>query len=126
MKRYITLVMLMVGSVCFGVDMEKMIDRLIIIESSGNCNAIGDNGKAVGCLQIHPIMVKDVNRISRKNYTLNDRYSKVKSIEMCKVYFNHYGKNKSEEQLVRKWNGGPRGDTKTATIKYWNRYQGVK
>ena len=105
---------------------EEIVNNLITIESAGNNSAIGDNGKAVGCLQIHPIMVRDVNRILGKEvYTLSDRLSRQKSVEMASIYFNHYCKGDTEEQMVRKWNGGPKGDRKKSTIKYWKKYQTV-
>ena len=42
---------------------DKLITSLVQVESRGNSNAIGDNGKAIGCLQIHKGVVEDVNRI---------------------------------------------------------------
>jgi len=29
------------------------------------------------------------------------------------------------ETIARRWNGGPRGDKKRATIKYWNKVESV-
>ena len=46
--------------------LELLIPVLIHVESGGDVNAIGDMGEAVGCLQIHEIMVDDVNRIAGK------------------------------------------------------------
>ena len=100
--------------------LKLLILALIMVESGGDPNAIGDKGLAVGVLQIHPIMVRDVNRILGKDkYSLDDRYDRDKSIQMCKVYLTHYGKDKTTEQLARIWNGGPRGHLKEATKKYW-------
>jgi type IV pilus biogenesis protein CpaD/CtpE len=92
------------------------------VESGGKTNAIGDGGKAVGCLQIHPILVKDVNRIlGKQKYTLKDRKNRQKSREMFKIYVNHYAKGKSDEVKARMWNGGPKGHKKKATLKYWKK-----
>ena len=60
---------------------EDLIDAIIYVESRGHDSAIGDRGKAVGCLQIQPICVREVNRILRKHksnvrYSLQDRYSR--------------------------------------------------
>jgi len=99
---------------------EKLIKALIQVESGGDADAVGDNGKAVGILQIHPIMVKDINRILNEHrYTLTDRYDPEKSIEMCRIYFKHYGG--STEELARKWNGGPQGHKKKSTETYWKK-----
>ena len=38
---------------------EKLLDALIQVESNGNDKAIGDNGKAIGCLQIWKIYWTD-------------------------------------------------------------------
>jgi hypothetical protein len=104
----------------------KLIAALIHVESGGNADAIGDGGKAVGVLQIWPIMVRDCNRIlklrrSKLRYTLKDRYSRSRSIEMFKVWSSHYNKGASLEVIARRWNGGPKGDKKAATKKYWEK-----
>ena len=106
-----------------------LIEAIIYVESRGNDSAIGDRGKAVGCLQIHPILVREVNRILRRNdiplvYTLEDRYSREKSIEMFNIIAEQY-ECCDAEKVARRWNGGPRGDKKRATIKYWNKVQSV-
>jgi len=87
---------------------------IIQLESSDNAKAVGDNGLAVGPMQIQPILVADVNRIvGQQRYSLDDRRSYVKSAEMAFIYLSHYG---SERRLGRKpfardllliWNGGP-------------------
>ena len=97
---------------------------LAAVESNHNPNAIGDNGAAIGILQIHAIMVKDVNRISGKAYTLQDRRSKAKSYEMATIYLKHYGKPNAE-YLCRLWNAGPDGNTQAGTRKYWIKCQKV-
>ena len=113
---------------------DTLVDAIIYVESRGNDSAVGDNGKAVGCLQIHPIMVREVNRLLAKydiptTYTLEDRYSREKSIEMFNIvseeYYccEDYTFEEYAEIVARRWNGGPRGDKKISTIKYWNNVQ---
>ena len=104
------------------VDMEtNMISALIFVESSGNDSAYNESEDAVGCLQIRKTMVDDVNRILKnKIYTYNDRWSRTKSIEMLKIYCNHYNLN-TPEHIARCWNGGPRGLAKPQTVNYWSR-----
>lgn len=110
---------------------EDLINAIIYVESRGNDSAIGDGGKAVGCLQIHPICVREVNRILRKRksnvrYSLQDRYNRVKSVQIFSIITEHHWKcceyvtfMEYAEIVSRKWNGGPRGDKKKATLKYW-------
>jgi hypothetical protein len=97
----------------------NLISALIIVESSGNDLAIGDQGRAIGCLQIHKAVVADVNRITGSNYRHQDMTNRAQARAVCEAYLKHYGKGASTEQLARRWNGGPKGDTKSATEAYW-------
>ena len=108
-----------------------LISALIIVESDGNANAIGDHGKAVGVLQIHAECIQDVSRITGKSYTLADRRSVSKSREICAAYLKHYGrqyeritgKAATAETLARIWNGGPCGHKNPRTRRYWAKVQ---
>lgn len=108
-----------------------LLPLLIQVESGGNNAAIGDNGNAVGCLQMWKICVDDVNRISGKHYTYKDRYDRQKSLEMAQIYLTHYGKHYEKktghkanmEVLARLFNGGPAGYKKKSTIKYWKKVE---
>lgn len=102
-----------------------LINAIIRVESNGDTNAVGDSGRSVGCMQISKAVVDDVNRFSSKTYTYNDRYNRAKSIEIFKIYINHYATTKrlghtpTLEDIARIWNGGPNGFKKTATKSYW-------
>ena len=96
-----------------------LLNAIAEVESGDEADAVGDNGKAVGAYQIWKIYVDDVNRISKKNYTYEDRKSKKKSREMVKIFLNHYGG--TTEEMARKHNGGPKGHKKKATLKYWRK-----
>ena len=106
---------------------DNLVEAVIQVESRGNDSAVGDNGKAVGCLQIHPIVVREVNRLVSKHYTLDDRYSRAKSIEMFNIISEEYDCCEEytfmqyAEIVARRWNGGPKGDKKTATLEYWEK-----
>lgn len=111
----------------------NLINSLITVESNGNNSAIGDKGKAKGCLQIWDCVIKDVNRIYKKKYTKQDCFNRSKAIEICQLYLLHYGKNYEKktgkkvtaEILSRIWNGGPDGWQKESTLEYWNKVQKV-
>ena len=101
---------------------------MIQVESRGDSLTIGDNGKAVGILQIHPITVRDVNRILEKRgdtirYTYEDRTSQKKSIEMFYVWKSYYHIDSDFETIARCWNGGPKGMNKPATEYYWSKVE---
>jgi soluble lytic murein transglycosylase-like protein len=103
------------------MNITNLITALIAVESTGNDMAIGDNGKAIGPLQIHKAVVIDVNRITGSNYRHQDMTNRVQARAVCEAYLRHYGKGASTEQLARRWNGGPKGDTKTSTEAYWTK-----
>lgn len=103
--------------------LSNLISALIVVESSGNDLAIGDNGRAVGPLQIHRGVVQDVNRFTGSNYRWESMTNRAQAREVCAAYLTHYGRGATTEQLARRWNGGPTGDRKTATVDYWRRVQ---
>lgn len=109
----------------------KLIEALIQVESLGNDSAIGDQHlgePSVGVLQIRPIMVREVNRIlkkqkSEKRYKLKDRFSRDKSIEMFLIWKNYHHPEGGFETISRNWNGGPRGYKNKRTEPYWIKVQ---
>ena len=109
-----------------------LIPLLIQVESGGQNDAVGDNGRAVGCLQMWEICVDDVNRISGRSYTYEDRLSRTKSVEMVTIYLTHYGKHYERttgkkvtmEILARNYNGNPvNGYKNPKTLIYWAKVQ---
>jgi hypothetical protein len=98
---------------------------IVAVESGGNVNAIGDRGKAVGPAQMWEITVRDVNRIAKTHYSLDDRRDISKCAEMFQIYTDHYGKKYgwpvSDEVRAKVWNGGPSGPNKPQTEKYWQK-----
>ena len=100
---------------------DSLIDAIIHVESRGDSMAYNAGEDAAGVLQIRPIMMREVNRLLKKNkYTLDDRWSKSKSIEMFNVIKAHTT-NPTNERLARNWNGGWNGYKKKSTLKYWNK-----
>ena len=99
--------------------LSNLITALIAVESSGNDLAIGDNGRAVGPLQIHRGVVLDVNRFTGSHYRWEAMTNRVQARAVCEAYLKAYGKGCTTEQLARRWNGGPTGDRKSATEAYW-------
>jgi len=107
---------------------KPLVDALILVESSGNPKAFNKRENAVGCLQIRPIMVREVNRILRKQkserrFTKEDRWDCGKSKEMFYIWANHHHQISNDEIIARNWNGGPRGYKKQSTEYYWQKVQ---
>ncbi len=106
----------------FASPSERLIDALVHVESNGEAHAVGDNGKAIGPLQIHKEVVDDVNKAYGTSYTYADRKSIEKSREICRKYLLlHGGVNATNEKYARIWNGGPKGHRKSRTKPYWRK-----
>lgn len=130
MKKIFFFILLILSSSVKAVEVsQNLLDAIQTVESNGNENAIGDNGKAVGAFQIHKIYVDDVNSFSSEKFTYEDRNDKEKSQKIVKLYLEHYGKNyekktgkkATNEVLARIHNGGPKGYNKEATKNYWKK-----
>ena len=96
------------------ITFDQLIFALAIVESSLNPLAVGDNGNAVGYLQITPAVVEDVNTFYGTTYHMDDRYDTRKSVEIYKYYLKHWGgvfekktgNKPSAEVYAKMWNGG--------------------
>jgi len=108
------------------IQQPDIVKALIQIESSGRDNAHNISEDAVGCLQIRPIMVREVNRILRKQggtfrFGLEDRWDREKSLEMFHIWREHHHPDSTDEIIARNWNGGPKGYKKESTLQYWRK-----
>lgn len=108
---------------------DKLIQALIQVESEGNGLAIGDKGKAFGCLQLWNTYIQDVNRIYKTSFRHKDAFNRRTAIEITKKYLRFYakeytketGKLPNDEVFARIHNGGPIGYKKSATLEYWQK-----
>ena len=109
------------------LDLDRLIPALVQVESNGNPRAVGDNGKALGQLQIWSVVVLDVNRAKGTRYTHKDAFDPAKAEAICRAYLSIYatprrlGRTPTMEDAARIWNGGPNGHRKSATEKYWQK-----
>ena len=112
------------NSKTIAMNLNNLISALMIVESSNNDLAIGDQGRAIGCLQIHKAVVLDVNRITGSHYRHQDMTNRAAARAVCQAYLTHYGRGKTTEEQARIWNAGPQGHKKkTATQAYWLKVQ---
>ena len=77
--RFLHAILLLMCLSASAAPSEKLIDALVRVESKGSVNAIGDNGKAIGILQIHKEVVDDVNKAYGVAYSYEDRKCPIKS-----------------------------------------------
>ena len=103
------------------MNLTNLISALIAVESSGNDLAVGDGGRAIGPLQIHRCVVEDANKRFRTHYVHSRMTNRAESVEVFTRYVRIYAPNGTPEQIARRWNGGPRGDKKSATLGYWRK-----
>lgn len=108
---------------------DRFLDAIERVESRGNTRAIGDNGRALGSLQIWSSVVADVNRIAGTSFKHTDAFDRAKARRIARIYMNHYasprrlGRTASLQDYARIWNGGPLGHKKAATLGYWAKVQ---
>jgi soluble lytic murein transglycosylase-like protein len=106
---------------------QLFIMALISVESGGDNSAIGDNGAAYGCLQLHSAYVQDAAEHAGEDWTHDDAFDRETAIKIALAYFDRYatkqrlGRTPTFEDWARIHNGGPNGFKKTATDKYWKK-----
>lgn len=102
----------------------KLLDAMVQVESGGRLDLVGDNGKAIGPLQIHRICWVDAARYDKTLLSFGGKYEDCKRLEYAKkvvvAYWNCYASNNAScEELACIHNGGPKGFGKKATQAYW-------
>jgi len=101
------------------IPIDTLLNAVMAVESNFDTMAYNAKENAAGVLQIRPIMVREVNRLlGEDKYTLKDRWSKAKSIEMFNVIRSHL-KGATDEEIARTWNGGYNGKNIPQTMQYW-------
>ena len=110
------------------VEHRAFLDALAQVESGGKDDAVGDGGKAIGRMQIWEIYHADaVQHVRAIGGQYSDCKGKAYAERIVMAYLHRYGKqalkDKDYEKLARIHNGGPRGHTKSATVKYWRKVE---
>jgi hypothetical protein len=109
------------------IDWIVLLTALIAVESNGNPNAIGDDGLAYGCLQLHAGYVQDATEYARQDWTHEDAFDPATARQIVRAYMARYaterrlGRTPTYEDVARIHNGGPNGYKKAATDKYWQK-----
>ena len=93
------------------------------VESNRGKNLVGDGGKAIGPYQIWREYWQDAVEFDK---TIGGKYedcmNKAYAEKIVRAYWKRYApKGATLEQLARIHNGGPKGHTRTATLKYWQK-----
>jgi len=102
-----------------------LLAALIAVESSGDPDAVGDNGLAFGCLQLHAAYVQDAAQRAGEAWEHEDAFNPALARKIVRAYMARYatekrlGKSPTYEDIARIHNGGPNGFKKAATDGYW-------
>ncbi len=83
----------------------KLSIAFAVVESGLDSMIINKKENAVGLLQIRPCMLNYINKKYNKNFTLNDRYSAIKSFEMFKIVMDDRNLDYNVRKATYIWNG---------------------
>lgn len=105
-------------------NLRPFLDALAQVESQGKDDAVGDNGKAIGRMQIWQVYWKDaMAKCPKIGGSYQDCKTKTYAERIVVAYLLRYASNavasKDWQTLARIHNGGPKGATKAATRGYW-------
>ena len=78
---------------------EKTIMAICWTESRCNPKAVGKAGDS-GVMQLIPVYVKEVNRISGSDYSHSDAFSVRKSLEMYERMQNYYNQSRDRDRAI--------------------------
>jgi hypothetical protein len=109
-----------------GLELMRLVAAIIMVESSGNDNAVNHREQAYGPLQVRQAVLTDVNRAYKTNYVLSQMRNRATAKEVFTKYVRLYGADTSQEAAARCWNAGPGWKVKTGTAKqnvnvYWQK-----
>lgn len=113
------------------MNLSAVLAVMISAESGGDDRAIGDRGRAFGCLQMHACLVRDVNRIAGSHYVHRDAFNRGFALRMGTIYLGHWatkerlGHEPTTEDCVRIWVGGPDGFRQPSTLHHWNKVKAL-
>ncbi len=106
-----------------------LLDAIKQVESNGNSEAVGDDGKSIGAYQIQKPYFKDA--LEYDSTLAKYKYEDVKKDKVArliiKAYWKRYatkrrlGHEPTDEDRARIHNGGLNGYKKKSTIKYWEK-----
>lgn len=112
-------------------DLQDILEVLKHVETNYDPTKIGDNGDALGILQIHQGCITDVNRYYGTKYIHEDAINISNSEDIfikyisigIKIYKKKHNHDPTEKQIVRMWNGGIyKGYKYKSTIPYVKKY----
>lgn len=106
-----------------------IIAAFVLVETSGDWTAIGDQGRALGGLQIHEIMVRHYNQATGARLKHTDARDPRTAARIASWYFGHcrarYGRALTVAELYQCWNAGPDALARRQSVARGRRAQEV-
>lgn len=133
MKKLLILVLL-INNYVTAKNITEIRDVLKHVETNHRPHMIGDGGDSFGILQIQEAVIIDINRKYGTDYTHLDAFDEVCAEEIFNLYIQMWVENlekkenreATEYDVVRIWNGGPRGYKRSSTLDYLAKYKDYK
>lgn len=120
MKQIFALLLVSVCTAC-ATD-ERFFQALHQVETGGRIGAIvGDKGKALGPFQIHKGYWTDSKVAGSYSDVVGTNYARKVVIAYLKRYCPDAVSSNNYEVMARVHNGGPKGNSKVATMSYWHK-----
>lgn len=121
-------IVLSLGGLAQGDDLERTIDAIRMVESSGGKDkADGDDGRAIGDYQIWKAYWQDGTRFLKVNWPYEDARDPAKARKVVRAYITGYQRAKGYPATPETWarihNGGPRGPEKKSTLVYLEKFR---
>jgi len=106
--------------------LDELLDKIHQVESSGRINPpAGDDGRAVGPMQLHKDVIIDVNQYFNVNYSFEDRRNLQKSKEIAKLYIAMWLEIHKEQVASLIFHYGP-SQWKQDVDGYWLKIKELK
>lgn len=132
--RKTLILFLLCSTSLYASNITEIRDILKHVETNHNPEAIGDGGDSYGILQIQLGAIKDVNKAYGTDYNHLDAFDITCAEEIFELYVKLWSSKlekrearaATEEDIVRIWNGGPRGWKRNGTLPYLSKYNKYK
>jgi hypothetical protein len=103
------------------MNVELLLTAIMLVESGGDANAVGDRGRSIGPYQIQYSYWLDSGVPGSFKMCRNKTYAR----KVVKAYWKRHEpkavKRNDLKSLARLHNGGPNWRSKSSTVGYWNK-----
>ena len=131
MKKVFLFLLLAISFAAQSESLNDISEILKYVESEHIPTAVGDGGNSFGILQIQKNAILDVNREYGTTYRHIDAFNVICSEEIFKLYVKMWvaklevkeNRKSTTQDIVRIWNGGPKGYKRKSTLKYFVKFK---